>query len=109
MALGGKMMMLKADNIGDETMNRTELQATVETLNNLYERQAEINQAVKNQEQIIKDYMDNNNLQHLDLGIAVVHWTQVVSNVFDLKKFRADFGDVTEYMTERLSRRFKVA
>ena len=53
--------------------------------------------------------MDANNLQHLDLGIAVVHWTQVVSNVFDLKKFRADFGDVAEYMTERLSRRFKVA
>ena len=103
------MKVLKANNKGDKIMNRTELQATVETLNNLYERQAEINQAVKNQEQIIKDYMDNNNLQHLDLGIAVVHWTQVVSNVFDLKKFRADFGDITEYMTERLSRRFKVA
>ncbi len=102
-------MVLKANKVGDKKMNKTELQATVETLNILYQRQAEINQAVKSQEQVIKDYMDNNNLQHLDLGIAVVHWTQVVSNVFDLKKFRADFGDVSEYMTERLSRRFKVA
>lgn len=94
---------------GDKIMNKTELQATVETLNSLYNKQAEINQAVKNQEQILKDYMDANNLQHLDLGTTVVHWTQVVSNVFDIKKFRADFGDVAEYMTERLSRRFKVA
>ena len=90
-------------------MNKVELQATVETLNTLYEKQAEINQAVKNQEQILKDYMDEKHIEHLDLGIAVIHWTQVVSKVFDLKKFRADFGEVTEYMTERLSRRFKVA
>ncbi len=53
---------------GDKIMNKTELQATVETLNSLYNKQAEINQAVKNQEQILKDYMDANNLQHLDLG-----------------------------------------
>lgn len=90
-------------------MNKTELQATVETLNSLYAKQAEINQAVKNQEQILKDYMDENNIQHLDLGTAVIHWTQVISQVFDLKKFRADFGEIPEYMTERLSRRFKVA
>ena len=90
-------------------MNRTELQATVETLNNLYEKQNEINQAVKNQEQILKDYMDDNNIQHLDLGIAVVHYSQVISSVFNLKKFREDFGEVAEYMTERISRRFKVA
>ena len=53
--------------------------------------------------------MEQQNVEHLDLGTAVVHWTQVVSKVFDLKAFRADFGDVAEYMTERLSRRFKVA
>lgn len=90
-------------------MNKIELQATVETLNSLYEKQAEIALAVKNQEQILKDYMDEQNIQHLDLGIAVVHFSQVISKVFDLKKFRADFGEVAEYMTERVSRRFKVA
>lgn len=89
--------------------NKIELQATVKTLQSLYEQESELKNAIKNQEQIIKDYMENEKIEHLDLGIAVIHWTQVVSNVFDLKKFRADFGEVTEYMTERLSRRFKVA
>ena len=90
-------------------MNRTKLQATVETLSTLYEKQNEINQAVKNQEQILKDYMDDNNIQHLDLGIAVVHYSQVISSVFNLKKFREDFGEVAEYTTKRISRRFKIA
>lgn len=89
--------------------SRIELQATVKTLQALYTQEAELKEAIKNQEQIIKDYMEANQVEHLDLGTAVVHWTQVISNVFDLKKFRADFGDVAEYMTERLSRRFKVA
>lgn len=89
--------------------SRIELQATVKTLQSLYSQEAELKEAIKNQEQIIKAYMEANQIEHLDLGTAVVHWTQVISNVFDLKKFRADFGDVAEYMTERLSRRFKVA
>ena len=88
---------------------KIELQATVKTLQSLYSQEAELKEAIKNQEQIIKAYMEANQIEHLDLGTAVVHWTQVISNVFDLKKFRADFGDVAEYMTERLSRRFKVA
>lgn len=89
--------------------SKIELQATVKTLQSLYSQEAELKEAIKNQEQIIKAYMEANQIEHLDLGTAVVHWTQVISNVFDLKKFRADFGDVAEYMTERLSRRFKVA
>lgn len=88
---------------------KIELQATVKTLQALYGQEAELKEAIKNQEQILKDYMEAEKIEHLDLGTAVVHWTQVISNVFDLKKFRADFGDVAEYMTERLSRRFKVA
>lgn len=90
-------------------MNKAELQATVTTLQTLYAREEELKQAIKSQEQILKDYMDVEKVEHLDLGIAVVHFTQVVSKVFDLKKFRADFGTVEEYMTERFSRRFKVA
>ena len=90
-------------------MNKVELQAVAETLNNLYAREEELKQAIKSQEQILKDYMDLNQIQHLDWGNAVVHVTQVVSKVFDLKKFREDFGMVEEYMVERLSRRFKVA
>ena len=90
-------------------MNKVELQAVAETLNNLYAREEELKQAIKSQEQILKDYMDLDQIQHLDLGNAVVHFTQVVSKVFDLKKFREDFGMVEEYMVERLSRRFKVA
>lgn len=89
--------------------SKIELQATVKTLQALYSQEAELKEAIKNQEQILKDYMEQQNVEHLDLGTAVVHWTQVVSKVFDLKAFRADFGDVAEYMTERLSRRFKVA
>ena len=88
---------------------KIELQATVKTLQALYSQEAELKEAIKNQEQILKDYMESQKIEHLDLGTAVVHWTQVISNVFDIKKFRADFGDVAEYMTERLSRRFKVA
>ncbi len=90
-------------------MNKVELQAVVETLNNLYVKEEELKQAIKSQEQIIKNYMDTENIEHLDLGTAVVHFTQIVSKVFDLKKFREDFGMVEEYMTERFSRRFKIA
>lgn len=90
-------------------MNKVELQAVAETLNNLYAKEEELKQAIKSQEQILKDYMDERNIEHLDLGNAVVHFTQVISKVFDLKKFRADFGTVEEYMVERFSRRFKVA
>lgn len=89
--------------------NKIQLQATVRTLQDLYSKETELKEAIKAQEQILKDHMEAEKIEHLDLGTAVVHWTQVVSNVFDLKKFRADFGEVTEYMTERLSRRFKVA
>ena len=89
--------------------NKTELQTTVQTLQSLYQKEEELKQVIKQHEQILKDYMESQNTQHLDLGIAVVHWTQVISKVFDLKKFRADFGNVEEYMTDRLSRRFKVA
>lgn len=90
-------------------MNKVELQAVAETLNNLYAKEEELKQAIKYQEQILKDYMELNNIEHLDLGNAVVHFTKVISKVFDLKRFRADFGTVEEYMIERLSRRFKVA
>ena len=68
-------------------MNKVQLQATVETLQNLYAREDELKQAIREQEQILKDHMDNEHIEHLDLGIAVVHFTQVISKVFDLKKF----------------------
>ena len=89
--------------------NKTQLQATVKVLQDLYSQESEIKEAIKAQEQIIKDHMEAQNIEHLDLGNVIVHWTQVVSKVFDLKKFRADFGTVDEYMVDRLSRRFKVA
>ena len=89
--------------------NKIQLQATVKTLQDLYNQESDLKEAIRAQEQILKDHMDNEHIEHLDLGIAVVHFTQVVSKVFDLKKFRADFGTVDEYMTDRYSRRFKVA
>ena len=89
--------------------NKIQLQAAVRTLQDLYGQDQILKEAIKAQEQVLKDYMDSENIEHLDLGIAVVHFTQVVSQIFDLKKFRADFGNIDEYMTERHSRRFKVA
>lgn len=88
---------------------RTQLQATVKTLQDLYSQEAELKETIKAHEQIIKDHMEQENIEHLDLGTNIVHWTQVISKVFDLKKFRADFGIVEEYMTDKMSRRFKVA
>ena len=72
--------------------NKAQLQATVKVLQDLYSKESELKEAIKAQEQIIKDYMEAQKIEHLDLGNAIVHWTQVISKVFDLKKFRADFG-----------------
>lgn len=38
--------------------SKIELQATVKTLQALYSQEAELKEAIKNQEQVLKDYME---------------------------------------------------
>ena len=90
--------------------NKTEVNAVIKTLKDLYTKEAELKQAINNQESIIKEYMTDNNIELLSLDNGSASWKQVFSKSLDMKAFRESHENIYQlYAVEKVTRRFKVA
>ncbi len=90
--------------------NQTEVNAVIKTLKDLYTKEAELKQAISNQESIIKEYMSDNNIELLSLDNGTASWKQVYSKNLDMKAFRQSYENIYQlYAVEKVTRRFKVA
>jgi len=90
--------------------NEIEVNAVIKTLKELYTKEAELKQAISNQEAIIKEYMTDNNIELLSLDNGSASWKQVYSKTLDMKAFRQSYENIYQlYTVEKVTRRFKVA
>lgn len=90
--------------------NEIEVNAVIKTLKDLYTKEAELKQAISNQESIIKEYMTDNNIELLSLDNGSASWKQVFSKSLDMKAFRESHENIYQlYAVEKVTRRFKVA
>lgn len=90
--------------------NEIEVNAVIKTLKELYTKEAELKQAISNQESIIKEYMTDNNIELLSLDNGSASWKQVFSKSLDMKSFRESHENIYQlYAVEKVTRRFKVA
>lgn len=90
--------------------NKTEVNAVIKTLKDLYTKKAELEHAISNQESIIKEYMTDNNIELLSLDNGSASWKQVFSKSLDMKSFRESHENIYQlYAVEKVTRRFKVA
>lgn len=90
--------------------NTTELNAVVKTLKTLYTKEQELKEAIANQEAIIKEYMNNNNIEHINLENGNVSFVSVLSKTLNMKEFRREYENLYQlFSVERITKRFKVA
>lgn len=91
-------------------MNRFEINATIKTLKDLYTKEAELKEAISNQEAIIKEYLADNNLEMITVENGTASWKSVFSKALDMKAFRKEYENIYQmYAVEKITRRFKVA
>lgn len=91
-------------------MNRFEVNATIKTLKDLYTKEAELKEAISNQEAIIKEYLTNNNLEMITLESGTASWKTVFGKALDMKAFRQAHENIYQlYAVEKVTKRFKVA
>ena len=90
--------------------NTVELNAVLKTLKNLYTKEQELKEAISNQEGIIKEYMTENELNHIALENGNVSFIEVMTKALNTKEFRKQYEDLYQQFTvERTTKRFKVA
>ena len=90
--------------------NKVELNLVIKNLKDLYTREAELKEAISNQEAIIKEYLTNNNLEVVTVENGTATWKQVFSKGLDMKAFRSAYENIYQlYAVEKVTRRFKVA
>lgn len=91
-------------------MRNSDIRNTVEELQNLYAQADELKAMITAREALIKEEMDNREIETLDLGNVIIRFTSVLSSRFDTKAFKKDFADVYAMFTKQVaSRRFSIA
>lgn len=91
-------------------MRNSDIRNTVEELQNLYAKADELKAQITAREAMIKEEMDNREIETLDLGNVIIRFTSVLSSRFDTKAFKKDFADVYAMFTKQVSsRRFSIA
>ena len=91
-------------------MRNSDIRNTVEELQNLYAQADELKAQITAREAMIKEEMDNREIETLDLGNVIIRFTRVLSSRFDTKAFKKDFADVYAMFTKQVaSRRFSIA
>lgn len=91
-------------------MKNQDIRNTVEELQNLYAKADELKAMITAREALIKEEMDNREIETLDLGNVIIRFTSVLSSRFDTKAFKKDFADVYAMFTKQVaSRRFSIA
>ena len=89
---------------------KTELNLTIKNLKNLYAKEAELKQAISNQEAIIKEYLTQNNLESISCESGSATWKEVFSKTLNMKAFREQYESLYQiFSIEKVTRRFKVA
>lgn len=92
------------------TTNKIELNLVIKNLKDLYTREAELKEAISNQEAIIKEYLTDNNLEMITVENGTASWKSVFSKALDMKAFRQAYENIYQlYAVEKVTRRFKVA
>ena len=90
--------------------NKTELNLTIKNLKALYAKEAELKEAISNQEAVIKEYLKDNNLESITLENGTATWKQIFSKTLDMKAFREQYENIYQiFSIEKVTRRFKVA
>lgn len=91
-------------------MRNSDIRNTVEELQNLYAQADELKAMITAREALIKEEMDNREIETLDLGNVIIRFASVLSSRFDTKAFKKDFADVYAMFTKQVaSRRFSIA
>lgn len=91
-------------------MNNTELNLTIKNLKSLYAKEAELKEAISNQEAVIKEYLKENNLEAVTVENGTATWKPVFSKVLNMKAFREAYETLYQvYTIEKITKRFKVA
>jgi len=90
--------------------NKIELNAVMKTLKDLYTKEAELKEAISNQEAVIKEYLAENKIDNITLENGTATWKEVLSKTLDMKAFRQAHENIYQlFAVERVSKRFKVA
>ncbi len=90
--------------------NKVELNLVIKNLKDLYTREAELKEAISNQEAIIKEYLTDNNLEIITVENGTATWKTVYGKTLDMKAFRQEYENIYQlFAVERITRRFKVA
>ncbi len=90
--------------------NKVELNLVMKNLKDLYTKEAELKEAISNQEAVIKEYLTANNIDSVSLENGSATWKEVLSKTLDMKAFRQAHESLYQlFAVERITRRFKVA
>lgn len=91
-------------------MRNSEIRKTVQELQKLYAQADELKAQIVERESLIKDEMDNRELEVLDLGNVIIRFTSILSNRFDTTSFKKLHSDLyNAFIKQVSSRRFAIA
>lgn len=89
---------------------KTELNLTIKNLKALYAKEAELKEAISNQEAVIKEYLKDNNLESVTTESGTATWKEVFSKTLNMKLFREKYETLYQiFSVEKVTKRFKVA
>lgn len=91
-------------------MRNQEIINTVAELQNLYAKADELKARITEKEAMIKNEMEEREIEVLDLGNVIVRFTSILSNRFDTANFKKLHADLyNTFIKQVTSRRFIIA
>lgn len=86
------------------------LENRIKKLKALEERQKLLDQEIDSLKEEIKKDLEAKGTEELQVGIFIIRFTSVLSNKFDTKRFKEQYGDLYKQFTKQTaSRRFTVS
>lgn len=90
-------------------MTNAELTKALDELNELKKLEEEVEMAIKNLEDKIKNEMNKQNTEEMVVGRYIIRYTTVISDRFDTSSFKKVQPDVyQQYIKQSISRRFSI-
>ena len=91
-------------------MRNQEIRNTIAELQNLYAKADELKARITEKEAMIKNEMEEREIEVLDLGNVIVRFTSILSNRFDTANFKKLHADLyNTFIKQVTSRRFIIA
>ena len=86
-----------------------EFAAKIRQIKELEQQKKQIEEAISDLKDEIKDFMDRNKTTELAVDVFTVHWSETTSERFDSKAFRKDNEELyAEYLRETTTKRFSI-